>query len=175
MRFMITRSLTACPRREVMGQTAAPLVPRHRHDITAAWLTSALHSTGVIAPGTRVRRCAQQPIVTVSVTGEAREDGGGLSGPQLVRLQLAYEGGAGPAQMVAKFGDWGDKQHMPARPWQLRLIQVVGNLRLEEQFRSEILFYQDIHPHLQGLQLPKVYYVAMADAPLVSAWSYVLF
>jgi hypothetical protein len=79
-----------------MRQTVAPPVPRHRHDITAAWLTSALRSTGVIAPGTRVRRCEQHAIVTVSVTGEAREDGGGLSGPQPVRLQLAYEGGAGP-------------------------------------------------------------------------------
>ena len=121
-----------------------------------------------------VRTCDQHPLVTVSVTGEAREDGGGLSGPQLVRLQLAYEGGTGPVQMVAKFGDWGDKQAMPAWPWQIRLIQVVGNL-LEEQFRREILFYQDVHSHLQGLRLPRVYYVAMTDAPSVSAWSYVLF
>ena len=75
-----------------------------------------------------MRTCDQHPLVTVSVTGEAREDGGGLSGPQLVRLQLAYEGGTGPVQMVAKFGDWGDKQAMPAWPWQIRLIQVVGNL-----------------------------------------------
>src|SRR5262245_9943771 len=157
-----------------MGQTVAPRVPRHCHDMTASWLTSALRSTGVIAPGTRVRRCDQHSLVTVSVTGEAREDGGGLSGPQLVRLQLDCEGGTGPAQMVAKVGDWGDKQHMPAWPWQLRLIQVVGHLRLEEQFRREILFYQDVHPHLQGLRLPRVYYVAMTDAPLVSAWSYVL-
>jgi hypothetical protein len=157
-----------------MEQTVVPPVPRHRHDLTAAWLTRALRSTGVIAPGTRVRTCAQHPLVTVGVTGETREDGGGLSGPQLVRLQLAYEGGAGPAQMVAKLGDWGDKQSMPAWPWQSRLIQVVGHLRLEEQFRREILFYQDVHPHLQGLRLPRVYYVAMTDAPLVSAWSYVL-
>ena len=158
-----------------MGQTVAPPIPRHCRDITAAWLTSALRSTGVIAPRTRVRTCDQHPLVTVSVTGEAREDGGGLSGPQLVRLQLAYEGGTGPVQMVAKFGDWGDKQAMPAWPWQIRLIQVVGNLRLEEQFRREILFYQDVHSHLQGLRLPRVYYAAMTDAPSVSAWSYVLF
>ena len=174
MMGMRTRRHTACPRREAMGQTIAPPVPRHRHDITTAWLTRALRSTGVIAPGTRVRTCDQHPIVTCSVTGAARDDGGGLSGPQLVRLQLAYEGGAGPAQMVAKCGNWGDKQSMPAWPWKSRLIQVLGNLRLEEQFRSEIIFYQDVHPHLQGLRLPRVYYVAMTDAPLVSAWSYVL-
>jgi Ecdysteroid kinase-like family len=165
----------AYPRRAVMVQTVAPLVPEHRNWITAAWLTSALRSTGVIAPGTRVIACAQHPIVACSASGEARDDGGGLSGPQIVRLKLAYDGGVGPAQMVVKFGNWGDKQQIPAWPLQGRVIQVVGNLRLEEQFRSEITFYKDIHPHIRGVRLPTVYYVAMVDAPQVSKWSYVLF
>ena len=169
------RRRTACPRKDDMGRTVAPLVPGHPTEITAAWLTSVLRSTGVIAPGTRVRTCAHHPIVAVSVSGEVRDDGGGLSGPQLVRLQLAYEGGAGPGQMVAKCGNWGDKEHMPAWPLKSRLIQVIGNLRLEEQFRSEMTFYQDIHPHMQGVRLPRVYYVGMTDAPPVRAWSYVLF
>src|SRR5215468_8715041 len=81
----------ACPRGEDMGQTVAPLVPVDRHGFTASWLTSALRSTGAIAPGTRVSACAQHPVVAVSASGEARDDGGGLSGPQLVRLKLAYE------------------------------------------------------------------------------------
>ena len=85
-----------------MGQTVTPLVPVDRHGITATWLTSALRSTGAIAPGTRVSACAHHPVVAVSASGEARDDGGGLSGPQLVRLQLTYEGGTGPAQMVVK-------------------------------------------------------------------------
>jgi len=157
-----------------MGQTVAPLVPADRHGITAAWLTSALRSTGAIAPGTRVSACAHHPVVAVSASGEARDDGGGLSGPQLVRLQLTYEGGTGPARIVVKFGNWGDKQHMRAWPWKSRLIQVLVNLRFEEQFRSEITFYQDIQPHLRGVRLPTVYYVAMVDAPTVSTWSYIL-
>ena len=136
---------------------------------------ASLRSTGVIAPGTAVRTCEQHPIVTVSATGEAREDGGGLSGPQLVRLQLTYEGGADLHRWWPSLGNWEDKQHMSAWPWQIRLIQVVGNLRLEEQFRSEIPLHQDVHPHLQGLRLPRVYHVAMTDAPRLSAWSYVLF
>jgi len=158
-----------------MVQTVSPLIPMKRRGITAAWLTSALRSTGTIAQGTRVSTCEHHTIVALSVTGEARDDGGGLSGPQIVRLKLTYEGGAGPAQMVVKFGNWGDKQHMPAWPWQSRLLQVIGNLRLEEQFRSEVTFYQDIRPHICGVRLPKVYYVAMTDAPPVSTWSYVLF
>ena len=158
-----------------MGQTVAPPVPVDRHGFTAAWLTSALRSTGAIAPGTRVSACAHHPVVAVSASGEARDDGGGLSGPQLVRLQLTYEGGTGPARIVVKFGNWGDKQHMRAWPWKSRLIQVLVNLRFEEQFRSEISFYQDIQPHLRGVRLPTVYYVAMVDAPTVSTWSYILF
>jgi hypothetical protein len=158
-----------------MVQAVAPLIPEHRHGITPAWLTSALRSTGVIAPETRVIACTQHPIVAVSASGEARDDGGGMSGPQIVRLTLAYEGGTGPAQMVAKFGNWGDKQQIPAWPLKSRLIQVVGNLRLEEQFRREITFCKDIHPHIRGVRLPTVYYVAMEHAPSVSKWSYVFF
>ena len=158
-----------------MARTGPRLVPGHPTEITTAWLTDALRSTGVIAPGTRVRTCAHAPLVALSVAGETRDDGGGLSGPQLVRLQLAYEGGAGPEQIVAKCGNWGDKQHMPAWPLQSRLLQVIGHLRLEDQFRSEMRFYQDIHPHLAGLRLPRVYYVGLTDGPPVRAWSYVLF
>ena len=153
-----------------MARTGPRLVPGHPTEITAAWLTDALRSTGVIAPGTRVRTCAHAPLVALSVAGEARDDGGGLSGPQLVRLQLAYEGGAGPEQLVAKCGNWGDKQHMPAWPLQSRLLQVIGHLRLEDQFRNEMRFYQDIHPHLQGLRLPRVYYVSAHEINSPCLW-----
>jgi hypothetical protein len=158
-----------------MGQTVTPLVPVNRHGITPAWLTSALRSTGVIAPETRVSACTQHPIVAVSASGEARDDGGGLSGPHIVRLQLAYNGGTGPAQMVVKFGNWGDKQQIPAWPLKGRLIQVVGNMRLEAQFRREVMFYQDIQPHIRSVRLPTVYYAALMDAPPVNKWAYVLF
>jgi Ecdysteroid kinase-like family len=158
-----------------MAQIVAPPVPEHRNGITPAWLTSALRSTGVIAPETRVIACAQHPVVAVSASGEARDDGGGLSGPHIVRLQLTYNGGAGPAQMVVKFGNWRDKQQIPAWPLKSRLMQVVGQMRLEAQFRREVTFYQDIQPHIRSVRLPTVYYVALMDAPPVNKWSYVLF
>jgi thiamine kinase-like enzyme len=122
-----------------------------------------------------VTACEQQPVVAFTLSGEAREDGGGLSGPKIVRLKLAYEGGAGPEQMVVKFGNWFDKQQMPPWPLKIRLIQAIANLRLEDQFRSEIRFFQDIRPHIHGVLLPKVYYAAIADTPNVNIWSYVLF
>lgn len=59
-----------------MTSTVAPRVPEYRHGITPGWLTSALRSTGVIAPTTRVSACVQHPVVAVTVSGEAREDGG---------------------------------------------------------------------------------------------------
>lgn len=160
-----------------MASTAppSPAVPVHRAGVTTAWLTAALRHTGTIGAGTRVVACVQQPVVTFTLSGEAREDGGGLSGPQIVRLQLTYEGGTGPAQMVLKFGNWSDKRQMPAWPWKTRLVQVVGHMRLEDQFRSEIQFFQEIQPHIGGVKTPQIYYAAMADAPNARGWSYVLF
>ncbi len=158
-----------------MEPTVVPTIPVNRDDITTAWLTAALQSTGTIGPGTRVRACEQQSMVAFTLSGEAREDGGGLSGPQIVRLLLAYEGGSGPAQMVLKFGNWSDKQQMPAWPWKTRLVQVLGHMRLEDQFRSEIQFFQKIQPHIGGVQTPKVYYAAISDASNAFGWSYVLF
>lgn len=158
-----------------MPSAASSQVPVSRDAITAEWLTHALRSTGAIAAESWVTACEQQPVVAFTLSGEAREDGGGLSGPQIVRLKLAYEGGTGPEQMVVKFGNWFDKQQMPAWPLKTRLIQAIGNLRLEDQFRSEIKFFQDIWPHINGVLLPKVYYAALSDSPNAQAWSYVLF
>ncbi len=158
-----------------METTVSPPVPLNRDNITTAWLTAALQSTGTIGAGTRVTACDQQPVVAFTLSGEVREDGGGLSRPQIVRLQLTYEGGTGPAQMVIKFGNWTDKRQIPAWPWKTRLVQVVGDMRLEDQFRSEIQFFQEIQPHIGGVQTPKVYYAAISDASNVRGWSYVLF
>lgn len=158
-----------------MPSAASSQVPVSCDAITAEWLTYALRSTGAIAAESWVTACEQQPVVAFTLSGEAREDGGGLSGPQIVRLKLAYEGGTGPEQMVVKFGNWFDKQQMPAWPLKTRLIQAIGNLRLEDQFRSEIKFFQDIWPHINGVLLPKVYYAVLSDSPNAQTWSYVLF
>jgi hypothetical protein len=152
-----------------------PPVPRRRDHFTTAWLTAALQSTGTIDANTRVTACQPQALVAFTLSGEAREDGGGLSGPQIVRLQLTYEGGSGPTPMVLKFGNWADKRQMPTWPRKTRLIQVLGRMRLEDQFRSEIQFFRKIQPHISGVQTPQVYYAAIADAPNVPDWSYVLF
>lgn len=158
-----------------MASTVALPVPCHREAMTAAWLTHALRSTGVIGPQTRVIACTQHPVVAATVSGDTREDGGGISGSQIVRLRLTYDGGTGPAQLIAKFGNWQDKHQMPPWPLKTRLLQVVGHMRLEEQFRNEVTFFQHIRPHLRGILLPEIYYVAMAETRSVSAWSYVVF
>jgi hypothetical protein len=160
-----------------MAASVAPflLVPVSRHAVTVDWLTMALQRTKTIDGRTRVTACEQHPMVVSTVSGEAREDGGGISGPQIVRLRLAYEGGGGPSQMVLKFGNWSDRRQMPAWPWKARLIQVMSNMRLEDQFRSEVQFFQRIRPHISGFQTPTVYYAAMSDAPNVFGWTYALF
>lgn len=158
-----------------MRSTVSPPVPVNRDSVTAAWLTAALRSTGTIPAETRVITCDRQAVVATTLAGKTREDGGGLSGPQIVRLQLTYEGRPGPAQMVLKFGNWADKQQMPAWPWKTRLVQVLGHMRLEDQFRSEVQFYREIQPRTGGAQTPVVYYAAVSDAPNVPGWTYALF
>ena len=153
----------------------SPRVPLHLHEFTTAWLTAALQNTRTIDDATRVATCEPQSIVGLTFSGEAREDGGGISGPQIVRLQLTYTGGSGPASVVLKRGNWSDRQQMPAWPWKTRLVQVLGHMRLEDQFRSEIQFFHNIEPHVRGLQTPVVYYAALADAPNAYGWSYALF
>jgi hypothetical protein len=113
--------------------------------------------------------------VAVTRSGTARADGGGISGSQIVRLVLTYAGGTGPGQIIAKFANWQDKHQMPAWPLKSRLIQVLGHMRLEEHLRREVTFFQHIRPHLRGLRLPKIFYVALTEARNVSACSYVLF
>ena len=145
-----------------MRTSVSPLVPAHPHGITPAWLTGALRSTGVISQATRVTACAQHPVVALTLSGTARADGGGISGSQIVRLVLTYDGGTGPVQIIAKCANWQDKHQMPAWPLKSRLIQVLGHMRLEENFRREVTFFQHIRPHLRGRRLPTIYYVAMA-------------
>jgi hypothetical protein len=77
--------------------------------------------------------------------------------------------------MVLKFGNWADKRQMPPWPRKTRLVQVFGHMRLEDQFRSEIQFFRQIQPHIGGVQTPKVYYAAIADARNAPDWSYILF
>jgi hypothetical protein len=129
----------------------------------------------VIAPTTRVSACVQHPIVAVTVSGEAREDGGGISGPQIIRLALTYDGGPGPAQVSAKFGNWQDTHRMPAWPLTSRLIHVLGHRRLEEHLRSDVPCFQHSRPHLRGLLFPQISDVAMVDTRTASAWSSVVF
>ena len=68
--------------------TVSPSVPASRDDVAAAWLTAAWQSTGAIGAKTRVTACESQPVVAFTLSGKVREDGGGLSGPQIIRLQL---------------------------------------------------------------------------------------
>ncbi len=68
-----------------------PTIPNRLADITADWLTDALRTTGVISPATRVVACDQVVLGT----------GVGFAG-DLARLTVTYEGGDGPATMVAK-------------------------------------------------------------------------
>ena len=66
-------------------------IPTRLEEITADWLTGALRSSGVIDETTSVTSCDAKILGT----------GVGFAG-DLARLSVTYNGGAGPATMVAK-------------------------------------------------------------------------
>ena len=66
-------------------------IPEQLDDLTPAWITSALRESGVLTPATTVTSSERQ------ILGE----GEGFLG-DIARLTLSYEGGEGPATVIAK-------------------------------------------------------------------------
>ncbi|MCY3603723.1 MAG: phosphotransferase [Chloroflexi bacterium] len=66
-------------------------IPERLDDLTPEWVTAALRDSGVLTPTTSV----------TSVEREILGEGAGFLG-DIARLTLAYEGGEGPATVIAK-------------------------------------------------------------------------
>ena len=116
--------------------TTTTTIPAGPQDLTAAWMTEALRSTGVIKDATVTK-------IEPKVIGE----GSGFIG-QLALVALIYdqqEPGA-PASLVAKFPAAGE------------MGRHIGNLF--DFYHREIRFYDEIADEIE-LRTPKCYYSAM--------------
>jgi ecdysteroid kinase len=116
-----------------------PTIPTSLDEIGADWLTRALASSGVIAPGTTVTTCERVVLGT----------GVGFAG-DLARLTVTYDGGSGPATMVAK---------VPT--------SIQDNREGSEMlgvYEREVRMYQEILPAL-GIPVPKLYYADVDPNP----------
>jgi Ecdysteroid kinase-like family len=116
-----------------------PTIPHSLADIGPDWLTTALRSTTVIGPDTRVVTCEQVVLGT----------GVGFAG-DLARLTVTYEGGEGPATMVAK---------VPTSINDNR-----EGSELLGVYEREVRMYQEILPTLD-VPVPALYYADVDPNP----------
>jgi hypothetical protein len=114
-------------------------IPKSLEDIHPDWLTGALRAGGVIDTATRV-------VASESVVLGAGE---GFTG-DLARLTVSYEGGAGPATMVAKIPTSANDNRSGSE-----LLGV---------YEREVRMYQEILPAL-GAPVPSLYYADVDANP----------
>lgn len=109
-------------------------LPATIDELTPDWLTGALRAGGHIAPGTAVR----------GVRSERLGEGVGFIGV-VCRLSLTYEGGSGPATVIAKL------------PSPEEGARAIGNLY--GLYEREVRFYEDVGS-ATGLTAPQCYFSA---------------
>merc|ERR1711963_1202389 len=104
------------------------LVPRSLNDITTEWCNEVLHCG----------KCISSEIYVSQVKVENLTNGEGLSGAQMVRLQLTYSGdtdGSEPASMICKLS--GNYQRSP--PIMLRFFTYFFSMKynMDEYFAKQ--------------------------------------
>lgn len=114
-------------------------IPTTLDDIDAGWLTEALRSRSVIAPGALVVACSAEVLGT----------GEGFSG-DLARLRLSYGTGTGPTTVVAKIPTSVDDNRD-------------GSERLGV-YEREVRVYEELLSHLD-VPKPGLYYSAIEANP----------
>lgn len=108
-------------------------IPRTTSDITADWLTEALRASDTIGADTSV----------AAVAADLTEAGVGFMG-EVGRLALTYDGGTGPATMIAKFPTQSDEVRTMMHPTRV--------------FEREHRFYRELSDQTP-VRTPEVYHV----------------
>lgn len=115
---------------------------------------------GVLAPDARVLQVNRDAMVVKSLEGHDREDGGGISGPKIDKLELTYSEGAPanlPTKMILK---WGSLTHFVQDELSIRVYLWIVELNLGQMLRCEASVYrQQAALAKQGIKVPQAYYV----------------
>eukprot|EP01046_Picozoa_sp_COSAG06_P078990 COSAG06_NODE_26510_length_613_cov_1.044747_1_plen_81_part_01 len=74
--------------------------------MSAEWLDEALHRSGALPSDAKLLEVETDAMVVKSLEGNDREDGGGISGPKIIKLKLTFDGAPAdlPTKMVLKWG-----------------------------------------------------------------------
>ena len=99
-------------------------------------------------------------MVVKSLEGKDREDGGGISGPKIIKLKLTYSANAPadlPTNMILK---WGSLTHFKKDELIIRVYLWFVELNLAQMLRCEAGVYRQAAKFEElGIRVPKCYYV----------------
>lgn len=128
--------------------------------ISAEWLDAALHRSGVLTSEVTLLEVNQDAMVVKSLEGCDREDGGGISGPKIVKLKLTYSEAAPadlPTNMILK---WGSLTHFVRDELPVRVYLWLVEMNLGQMLRCEAGVYRQRDVLVkQGIKIPRAYYV----------------
>ena len=139
-------------------------VPGSFDEITPAWCEWALKKDGTIGENTTVTTAKVERFKD-EITGEVN-DGGGLTGAKLIRINLGYGGetnGGEPESVVSKI--MFESKETVSLPWRIVLyLTGAWDLTSEDFWRTDIKFFRNILPVIETkYKSPKVYYTGIMD------------
>ena len=95
-----------------------------------------------------------------SLEGDAREDGGGISGPKILKLRLTYSANAPPGLPSTMIFKWGSYANFTATSLPIRAYLWFNSQSMEGMLRCEAAVYKEVTPLLEaGIRVPKCFYV----------------
>ena len=139
-------------------------VPDSFDDVTPDWCEWALRKGGVISEETTVTEAVVERFKDEE-TGVIN-DGGGLTGAKLMRINLKYGGdvfGNEPTSVVGKA--MFECKESASLPWRI-ILKLTGawDLTSEDFWRTDIKFFRTILPLIKDkYKAPEVYYTGIID------------
>lgn len=136
-----------------------PIAANGSPALSKEWLQAAMKRGGSLPAGASVTRLETDAMVVMSLEGNEREDGGGISGPKIVKLRVGYSGegvAVLPATVVVK---WGSLAHFVPFELPIRVYLWYVGLSFEKMLRCEAAVYSNAKTlEDAGLRIPKILY-----------------
>ena len=127
--------------------------------VSREWAEAALRRSGALAEDASLVAMAEAKMMVTNMEGNELEDGGGLSGPKIIKLRMTFSSNAPadlPNSMICK---WGSYAHFTESDLGIRLYFWFAALKFERVLRCESSVYR--HRELlqqAGINVPRCFY-----------------